>query len=122
MESTMTIKKQKPNMPAATPTELAAMIDYQEGAVVSRTLQQDEVGTLTVFSFDQGQGLSEHTSPFNAYVQILDGQAEITIGGKAITVQAGQLILMPGGVPHHLDAVQRFKMLLTLFRTAQPAA
>lgn len=113
----MSIKKQEPNMPAATPTELAAMIDYQEGSVVSRTLQQDEVGTLTVFSFDQGQGLSEHTSPFNAYVQILDGQAEITIGGKSVTVQAGQLILMPGGVPHQLDAVQRFKMLLTLFRT-----
>lgn len=117
----MTIKKQTPNMPAATPTELAAMIDYQEGAVVSRTLQQDDVGTLTVFSFDQGQGLSEHTSPFNAYVQILDGQAEITIGGKVVPVQAGQLILMPGGVPHQLDAVKRFKMLLTLFRTSQPA-
>ncbi|APG27447.1 cupin [Syntrophotalea acetylenivorans] len=117
----MSTKKQEPNMPAATPTELAAMIDYQEGSVVSRTLQQDEVGTLTVFSFDQGQGLSEHTSPFNAYVQILDGQAEITIGGKSVIVQTGQLILMPGGIPHQLDAVQRFKMLLTLFRTSQPA-
>ena len=117
----MTIKKQTTNMPAASPTKLATMIDYQDGAVVSRTLQQDEVGTLTIFSFDQGQGLSEHTSPFNAYVQILDGQAEITIGGKVIPVQAGQLILMPGGVPHQLDAVQRFKMLLTLFRTSQPA-
>ena len=118
----MSIKKQEPNMPAAIPTELAAMIDYQEGSVVSRTLQQDEIGTLTVFSFDQGQGLSEHTSPFNAYVQILDGQAEITIGGKSVTVQAGQLILMPGGVPHQLDAVQRFKMLLTLFRTQAQTA
>lgn len=116
----MTIKKQAPNMPAATPNDLAAMIDYQEGAVVSRILQQDEVGTLTVFSFDQGQGLSEHTSPFNAYVQILDGQAEITIGGKRVPVRTGQLILMPGGVPHQLDAVKRFKMLLTLFRTSQP--
>lgn len=113
----MSIKKQPLNFPAATPTDLAAMIDYQEGAVISRTLQQDEVGTLTVFSFDQGQGLSEHTSPFNAFVQILDGRAEITIGGKKIPVQAGQLILMPGGVPHQLDALEPFKMLLTLFRT-----
>lgn len=113
----MSIKKQPFNLPPAAPTALAEMIDYQSGAVVSRTLRQDEIGTLTVFSFDQGQGLSEHTSPFDAFVQILDGEAEITIGGRPIRVKAGQIILMPGGVPHQLDAVEPFKMLLTLFRT-----
>lgn len=113
----MTAKKNLPNLPPATPTELAALVEYQQGAVVSRILQQDEVGTLTVFSFDRGQGLSEHTSPFNAFVQVLDGQAEITIGGRPARVRAGEIVLMPGGVPHRLDAVEPFKMLLTLFRT-----
>lgn len=113
----MTRIQSAPNMPPATPVDLAAMVDYQKDAVVSRTLLQDEVGTFTVFSFDQGQGLSEHTSPFNAFVQILDGQAEITIGGKRVPAESGQIILMPGGVPHRLQAVTPFKMLLTLFRT-----
>ncbi len=118
----MTIKKSAANMPPATPLELTSLVDYQQDAVVSRTLLQDEIGTYTVFSFDQGQGLSEHTSPFDAFVQILEGQAEITIGGQTVTAEAGQLILMPGGVPHKLHAVQSFKMLLTLFRTQAKAS
>ncbi len=113
----MAIKKTAANMPAATPLELTSLVDYQQDAVVSRTLLQDDIGTYTVFSFDQGQGLSEHTSPFDAFVQVLEGQAEITIGGRPISVEAGQLILMPGGVPHKLQATRPFKMLLTLFRT-----
>lgn len=98
-------------------TELAAMTTYQDGAVVSRTLLQHETGTLTVFSFDAGQALSEHTVPFHAFVQVLDGEAEIIIGGESHTVAAGEIILMPGGVSHEVKAHKRFKMLLTLFRS-----
>lgn len=101
----------------AIPHPLAEMVAYQEGSVVSRTLLQDESGTLTVFSFDAGQALSEHTVPFNAFVQILDGEAEITIGGTPVTVAAGEIVLMPGGISHRVRALKRFKMLLTLFKS-----
>jgi len=101
----------------AEPQNLAAMTDYQTGAVVSRTLLQDESGTLTVFSFDAGQALSEHTVPFNAFIQVLDGEAEITIGGKPCRVKTGEIVLMPGGISHQVQAVKRFKMLLTMFKT-----
>jgi quercetin dioxygenase-like cupin family protein len=113
----MTRYKTTLHLPAAEPAELTALTDYQEGAVVSRTLLQDDRGTLTLFSFDKGQGLSEHTAPFDAFVQILDGEAEITIGGRPVRVKAGEIVLMPGGVSHQVQAVERFKMLLTLFRT-----
>jgi quercetin dioxygenase-like cupin family protein len=96
---------------------LAAMTPYQDGAVVSRTLLQHETGTLTVFSFDAGQALSEHTVPFHAFVQVLDGEAQIIIGGDPLTVSAGEIVLMPGGISHEVKAVKRFKMLLTLFRS-----
>lgn len=101
----------------AVPCHLAEMVAYQEGSVVSRTLLQDESGTLTVFSFDAGQALSEHTVPFNAFVQVLDGEAEITIGGKPVTVVSGEIVLMPGGISHRVRALKRFKMLLTLFKS-----
>ncbi len=101
----------------ADPHDLAGMTDYQTGAVVSRTLLQDESGTLTVFSFDAGQALSEHTVPFNAFIQVLDGEAEITIGGKPCRVKTGEIVLMPGGISHQVQAVKRFKMLLTMFKT-----
>jgi len=101
----------------ADPRNLAGMTDYQEGSVVSRTLLQDESGTLTVFSFDEGQALSEHTVPYNAFIQVLDGQAEITIGGKPCQVNTGEIVLMPGGISHKVRAVKRFKMLLTMFKT-----
>lgn len=100
----------------ADPQKLINLTDYQQGSVVSRTLIQNESGTLTVFSFDKGQALSEHTVPFNAFIQVLDGQAEITIGGKPCSVKAGEIVLMPGGVPHQVRAVERFKMLLTMFK------
>lgn len=96
---------------------LADMTPYQDGAVVSRTLLQHDTGTLTVFSFDAGQALSEHTVPFHAFVQVLDGEAQIIIGGTPSTVTAGEIILMPGGISHEVKAVKRFKMLLTLFRS-----
>lgn len=96
---------------------LAQMTEYQEGAVVSRTLLKNASGTLTVFSFDAGQSLSEHTVPFNAFIQVLDGEGEITVAGKMSVVKPGEIILMPGGLPHSVHATQRFKMLLTMFRT-----
>lgn len=105
------------NIEGAVAENLAELTEYQTGSVVSRTLLQDESGTLTVFSFDEGQALSEHTVPFNAFIQVLDGQAEITIGGKPVMVEAGQIVLMPGGISHKVSAVKRFKMLLTMFKT-----
>jgi len=113
----MTESTSKVNVEGAVALNLAGMTQYQEGSVVSRTLLQDEAGTLTVFSFDAGQALSEHTVPFNAFIQVLDGEAEITIGGQPVTVRAGEIVLMPGGISHKVRAVKRFKMLLTMFKT-----
>jgi len=96
---------------------LADQVEYAVGSVVSRTILQKQVGTLTLFAFDQGQGLSEHSAPFDALVQVLDGEAEITIGGKPIRTKAGQTVLMPANVPHALKAISRFKMLLTMIRS-----
>jgi quercetin dioxygenase-like cupin family protein len=96
---------------------LADQVEYAEGSVVSRTILQKQVGTLTLFAFDQGQGLSEHSAPFDALVQVLDGEAEITIGRKPIRTKAGQTVLMPANVPHALKATSRFKMLLTMIRS-----
>jgi len=95
---------------------LADMVSYQEGSVVSRTLMKKDHGTLTLFAFDQGQGLSEHTTPFDAMVYVLDGTADITISGRSITLKQGEMVIMPGNEPHALKAVQRFKMLLTMIR------
>lgn len=95
---------------------LAELVQYQAGAVVSRTLIDKKIGTLTLFAFDDGQGLSEHTAPYDAFVQIVDGSAEITIGGVTHRVSAGQMIIMPANVAHALRAVGRFKMLLVMIR------
>jgi quercetin dioxygenase-like cupin family protein len=98
------------------PIPLATAVDYQPGAVVSRTLLDKKAGTLTVFSFDAGQGLSEHTAPYDATVQVLDGEGEFTVGGRAMPVKAGEMLVMPAAVPHSVRAVQRFKMLLIMIR------
>ncbi|MHB8709418.1 MAG: cupin domain-containing protein [Desulfuromonadales bacterium] len=95
---------------------LADLVQYQAGAVVSRTLIDKQIGTLTLFAFDDGQGLSEHTAPYDAFVQIVDGAADVTIAGKDHRVVAGQMIIMPANVPHALRAVGRFKMLLVMIR------
>ncbi len=95
---------------------LANLVAYQEGSVVSRQLVKRDKGNVTLFAFDAGQGLTEHTSPFDALVQILDGEAEIAISGKPYRVRAGEIILMPAGEPHGLRAPTRFKMLLTMIR------
>ena len=95
---------------------LASHVEYADGSVVSKTLLDKKTGTLTLFSFDAGQGLSEHTSPYDATVQILDGEAELVIGGQSVRVKAGELCVMPAGVPHSVRASQRFKMLLVMIR------
>jgi len=95
---------------------LAGGIDYATGAVVSKTLLDKKAGTLTLFSFDAGQGLSEHTSPYDATVQIIDGEAELTIGGKMVKANSGELVIMPANIPHSLRAEKRFKMLLVMIR------
>ncbi|MBU5637466.1 cupin domain-containing protein [Geomonas sp. Red69] len=95
---------------------LVNLAGYQDGAVVSRTVIDKPVGTITAFAFDAGEGLSEHTAPYDAFVQVLDGEAEINIEGTAHTVSAGEIIIMPANKPHSLRAVKRFKMLLVMIR------
>lgn len=105
-------------LPPAEPMDLPSAVQYAPGSIVSRTLLKTETGTLTLFAFDEGQELSEHTAPFNALVQVLDGAATVVIGGKPVGVKMGELVLMPANVPHAVRAGARFKMLLTMFRTA----
>ncbi len=104
------------NIPFSEPRELVELVDYQEGRVVSRTFAQTDVMSLTLFAFDQGEGLSTHTAAGDAFVQILDGAANITIGGKEFVVKAGEVVAMPAQVPHSLAATQRFKMLLVVVK------
>lgn len=94
--------------------ELASLVDYQEGRVVSRTLAQGKPVSVTLFAFDQGEEISSHSSPGDAMVYILDGEAEITVGQDTFTVKGGEAIVMPNNVPHALLAKERFKMLLTV--------
>jgi quercetin dioxygenase-like cupin family protein len=94
----------------------AGLLSYQEGAVVSREIMKRATGSVTLFAFDEGQGLSEHTTPFDALVQVLEGEAEITVAGQPHHVQSGELILMPAQQPHALKALNRFKMMLTMIR------
>ena len=107
----------KGEMPAAEAVSLAELVAYQDGAVVSRTLVKRATGTVTLFAFDEGQGLSEHTAPFDALAHVLEGQAEIVISGKPLTARAGEAVLMPANQPHALKALTRFKMLLTMIRS-----
>jgi quercetin dioxygenase-like cupin family protein len=98
------------------PLTLTELVAYQEGSVVSKMLIDKKVGTVTVFAFGAGQGLSEHTAPYDVCVQILDGEAEVTIAGTVHRVAAGQMIIMPANQPHALRAEKRFKMLLVMIR------
>jgi len=97
-------------------TRLKDIIEYQEASVVSRTLIDKKAGTVTMFAFDEQQGLSEHTAPYDAMVQIIDGEAEITISGKTHHLQEGEIIIMPANHPHSLKAFKKFKMILTMIR------
>ena len=92
-------------------------IQYAEESIVSKTIIDKKTGTVTLFAFDRGQKLSEHTTPYDALVVIVDGEAELTIGGENFRITAGQLVIMPADVPHAVTAVQRFKMLLTMIRS-----
>jgi len=105
-------------MPAAVPLLPLGLAAYQEGAVVSRTLLKRAGGTITLFAFDDAQGLSEHTAPFDAVAHVLEGEAEITIAGTPIKAAAGELVLLPANQPHAVHARTRFKMLLTMIRSA----
>jgi quercetin dioxygenase-like cupin family protein len=100
----------------ATPKDLNALIDYAADSVVSKTLVDKDPGTVTLFAFDAGQRLSEHTAPFDALVQITDGRAVVTIAGQEMTVAAGQVVIMPANIPHAVGGEERFKMLLTMIR------
>lgn len=95
---------------------LSDLVKYQENAVVSSEIIKKDTGIITVFAFDKGQGLSEHTAPFDALVNIIDGQAEVTISGKLFTVKEGEMIIMPANKPHSMKAVEKFKMLLVMIK------
>ncbi len=96
--------------------QLNELVQYAADSIVSKTLLDKSVGTITLFAFDKGQRLSEHTAPFDAVVQIIDGAGKITIGGKELKLTAGQIVIMPANVPHSVAADERFKMLLTMIR------
>ena len=103
--------------PMAQVMNLAGMVAYQEGSVVSRTLIDKKIGTVTLFAFAVGQGLSEHTAPFDAMVYILDGEADVSISGKPYHLKNGDMLIMPANKPHALKATRAFKMLLVMVRS-----
>jgi quercetin dioxygenase-like cupin family protein len=105
-------------MPPAVARSPLALAAYQDGSVVSRVLLKRSGGTITFFAFDTGQGLSEHSAPFDAVAHVLEGEAEVTISGAPVRVVAGEMVLMPANQPHALTAVTRFKMVLTMIRSA----
>lgn len=96
--------------------KIESLVDYQEGAIVSRTIIDKKAGTITVFAFDEGQGLSEHVAPYDALVTLLDGEAEIVVSGKAFKISAGEMLILPANEPHALRATKKFKMMLTMIR------
>ena len=98
-------------------SSLVDMVDYQKDAVVSKTIIEKKTGTVTLFAFDQGQGLSEHAAPFDALVEVIDGEVEIKISGNPFHLKQGEMIIMPANKPHSLKAVTQIKMLLTMIRS-----
>jgi quercetin dioxygenase-like cupin family protein len=102
---------------AATVANVKDLINYQDGAVVSREIIKNPGGNVTLFAFDEGEGLTEHSSPFDALVHVLEGVAGITIAGQSHLVHEGELILMPAGQPHALKALKRYKMMLTMIKS-----
>jgi quercetin dioxygenase-like cupin family protein len=107
----------KPNSLYAQANNPLTLIDYQTGSVVSRTIIDKKAGTVTLFAFDENQGLSEHTAPYDAMVQVLDGEVEVTISSKPIRLKKGEMTIMPANQPHALAAMTKFKMLLTMIKS-----
>lgn len=101
----------------ARPARVVDLVAYQDGAVVSREVLRRKTGTVTIFAFDEGQGLSEHTAPFDALAQTLEGELEIAISGVPLRVKAGEMVIMPANEPHSLKAIAKSKMLLTMIRS-----
>ncbi len=106
-------------LPPGEKVDLAGLVAYQDGSVVSRTVVEDKAGTITLFAFDAGEALSEHTAPYDALVQVVDGEAIVTVAGNENRVGAGEAILLPAGKPHALRAPVRFKMILTMIRSVR---
>jgi quercetin dioxygenase-like cupin family protein len=109
----MTDKERVP-VPAALPVSLRDMVSFQDGSIVSRMLMNKSSGTVTLFAFASGEGLSEHSAPYDALLVNLEGTVEVTIGGIPHTLQEGKMILMPAGIPHAVKALSRFKMMLVM--------
>ena len=109
--------KGKREMPIAEVVRLIDLVNYQEGSVVSRTVVNRATGTVTLFAFDEGQGLSEHTAPFDAIAHVMEGESEITVSGTLLRATAGEAVLLPANQPHSLKALSKFKMLLTMIRS-----
>ncbi|TFF98648.1 MAG: cupin domain-containing protein [Promethearchaeota archaeon] len=97
--------------------ELESLVEYQKNSVVSQTIIDKEVGTITLFAFDKGEGLSEHTTPYDAFVYVFDGEVEITIDGKPYRVKSGETIIMPANEPHALRAIKKYKMMLVMIKS-----
>ena len=115
MSSTITATKSE--IVVAQALSLSGLVTYQEGFVVSRVVLKREKGNVTLFAFDKGQELSEHTSPFDAFVQAIEGDGEVTVAGNPIPVKPGEVVLLPAGKPHAVRATTRFKMILTMIRS-----
>jgi quercetin dioxygenase-like cupin family protein len=113
----LTSGQNKGEMPLAEVARLTDLVNYQEGSVVSRTIVKRATGTVTIFAFDDGQGLSEHSAAFDAMAHVLEGEAEITVAGEPLRTTAGDAVLLPANQPHSLKALGRFKMLLTMIRS-----
>lgn len=111
------MEQKRPEKLVRQPVRLVDLADYQEGSVVSRTIIDKKAGTVTYFAFDQGQGLSEHTAPFDAMVHVIEGEAEIVISGKPVRAKGGEMVIMPANEPHALRAVRNFRMILTMIRS-----
>jgi quercetin dioxygenase-like cupin family protein len=113
----MTLDKVSQEMITAKVLNLSGLIDYQTGAIVSKTLINKKTGTVTLFAFEKDQSLSEHTAPFDALVQIIDGETEVKISGKPHHLKAGEIIIMPANEPHALKALEKFKMMLVMVKS-----
>lgn len=107
----------EPNIfPKAQALNPETQIEYQDGSIVSKTIVKKEKGNITLFAFDKGQGLSEHTAPFDALICVIEGKSEVTIGGNSNIVETGQIIMMPANIPHAVNAIERFKMMLIMIK------